>query len=489
MKVSIVTEGFQNTGYGHITRCLSITQAFEERNIFPTIYLNGDENSKTFLPANNYKIIDWLQKPASLLSEIINSDVLIIDSYLAGKDFYENLSKHSKVSLFIDDNLRIEYPAGIILNGTVNAENFPYPTKAGHDKLLGSRFIPLRKEFWNPSQKKINQTLKSILITFGGQDIKNLTLPILKTLNERFPDLKKYVVIGNGFTQTSQIEKEKNSSVEFYYSPDSEKMLELMLASDIAVSAAGQTIYELAAAGTPTIAVGVAENQKNNIAEWKKKGFLHDPVFYGDVNLARKIIAQVEKFQSVTIRKKLSSIGKGNVDGLGSHRAVDFIIERLCGSRNFYLRNASLSDSQMVFNLSNDPSVREQSINKETISWENHNEWYGKKISDHNYIFLLALDKKDNFIGQVRFQKEKDKVVISISITEQFRGKGLAKKILTESCARVFQTAGNVNAIIAYIRPDNKASIGGFTSAGFFPSGEESIHNEVFLKFILKRKI
>ena len=32
MNVFIITEGTKNTGFGHITRCLSLYQAFEERN-------------------------------------------------------------------------------------------------------------------------------------------------------------------------------------------------------------------------------------------------------------------------------------------------------------------------------------------------------------------------------------------------------------------------------------------------------------------------
>ena len=32
MKVFIITEGTKNTGFGHIARCLSLYQAFEEKD-------------------------------------------------------------------------------------------------------------------------------------------------------------------------------------------------------------------------------------------------------------------------------------------------------------------------------------------------------------------------------------------------------------------------------------------------------------------------
>lgn len=50
-------------------------------------------------------------------------------------------------------------------------------------------------------------------------------------------------------------------------------MLSLMLKCDIAVTAAGQTTYELARIGLPTIAIGVVENQKFNIDGWLEIGF------------------------------------------------------------------------------------------------------------------------------------------------------------------------------------------------------------------------
>jgi len=90
MKVSIITEGFENTGHGHITRCLSLYQAFASRNIFPTIYVNGDKHAQSLLINCRYEILDWLTHPAKLIKFINNSDIIIVDSYLAGKEYYNN---------------------------------------------------------------------------------------------------------------------------------------------------------------------------------------------------------------------------------------------------------------------------------------------------------------------------------------------------------------------------------------------------------------
>lgn len=44
MKFFIITEGSKNKGFGHITRCLSLYQAFEEKEIIPEPILNSDDN-------------------------------------------------------------------------------------------------------------------------------------------------------------------------------------------------------------------------------------------------------------------------------------------------------------------------------------------------------------------------------------------------------------------------------------------------------------
>ncbi|AFN74397.1 acetyltransferase, GNAT family [Melioribacter roseus P3M-2] len=487
MKISIITEGFQNTGYGHITRCLSLYQAFEERRIIPRFYINGDDKCASYLNGARFEIIDWLNHPAQLIKKIINSDFAIIDSYLAGREFYEKISNFCERLLIIDDNLRIDYPESIILNGTINAENFPYQKKTGYEFLLGSEYIPIRKPFWDSAQRKYNKEIKNILITFGGQDVRNLTIPVVKLVGEIYPEAVIHAVFGN--KENGEIEKLKElyKDVKFYNLLNAQQIKELMLTADVVITAAGQTLYELAVTGTPSVAVVVADNQKNNILEWSKSGFLIEPIFYNEINCMKKIAEQLQKFKSIGLRKKCGSAGRKKVDGQGSRRVVSYLIERKCAVDKFYLRKAVSEDSEIVYELSNDPSVRSQSINKKPIEWDEHTIWFDGKIKDNNYLFLLAFDREDNFIGQIRFEIENNSAVVSISLTEKFRGKGLSKKIIKEGSRRLFNEYQNVGSITAYILPHNSASLRAFEAAGYKPDGEELINNELFKKFLLER--
>ena len=80
--------------------------------------------------------------------------------------------------------------------------------------------------------------------------------------------------------------------------------------SDIAISACGQTLYELAKIGTPTIGVCVADNQQNNIKGWKSIGFLEYAGWYNDKSILNNILNLIEKMNCKKVRKEKLLISK-----------------------------------------------------------------------------------------------------------------------------------------------------------------------------------
>jgi len=316
MKVFIITEGSKNTGFGHITRCLSLYQAFEERGILPEFIINGDNNIEYLLQDVNYQIFNWLDEKSKLFERVKDADIAIIDSYLADISVYNTLSNLVKSPLYIDDNKRLDYPKGIVLNGSIHAKKLNYPKKEGISYLLGTKYTPLRKEFWEVPEKKIKENIESIMVTFGGDDAKNMTPKIMNLLNKEYSVLKKNIIIGKAFNNIEEIKKNIDKNTNLIYYPDAGKMKEVMLNSDIAISAGGQTLYELARIGVPTIGICVAENQLGSIREWEKIGFLE---FEMDISVHLKYLKSKE------IKENKSKIGRKYIDGKGSLRIIDEI--------------------------------------------------------------------------------------------------------------------------------------------------------------------
>lgn len=329
MKVSIITEGSSFTGLGHVTRCISLYQAFEGKGIKLFFIINGDNTVKDFLKKINHDIFNWLNEEHRLLDLIKNTDVGIIDSYLADSTMYEKISNVVKVPVYIDDNIRIDYPKGIVVNGTIYADGMNYPQKRDITYLLGSQYIPLRKEFWNVPENEIKEDIEKVMVTFGGDDSQNMTPKILYLLKNNFPELIKFVVIGKGFQNIGEIEILKDNNINLIYYPDAERMKNVMLESDIAISASGQTLYELARVGVPTIAIAVAENQLNNAKGWQKAGFIEYAGWWKDKELTKTVLYCFQNLKDKKVRFDRSSIGKTFIDGQGSKRVADILLNQI----------------------------------------------------------------------------------------------------------------------------------------------------------------
>ena len=104
-------------------------------------------------------------------------------------------------------------------------------------------------------------------------------------------------------------------------------MKEVMINSDIAISACGQTLYELARIGLPAIGICIAENQSQNIKGWEDVGFLEYIGWYNDKDLENNLKKAISKLKSKEERKTRSAIGKKCVDGQGARRVVSRILE------------------------------------------------------------------------------------------------------------------------------------------------------------------
>ncbi len=324
-KVVILTEGSTGIGFGHITRCASLYQAFEEKGIEPHFIINGDETVNDLLKNREYSVFNWLNERERLFGFIKDADAVIIDSYLADYDLYQKVFRVIKLPVLIEDNRRIDYPKGIVVNGAINADELSYPEKDAVIYLLGSKYVPLRKEFWDVPEKEIKENMESIMITFGGADMQNMTPAVLRLLVDKYPALLKKAIIGKGFKDVREIERLKDNKTELIYYPDAERMKEAMLESDIAISAGGQTLYELARVGVPTIAMAVADNQFVNVKGWQKAGFIEYAGWWEDEGIFENIVKSMAALQNKDLRKRMSEVGRSLIDGQGARRVIQEI--------------------------------------------------------------------------------------------------------------------------------------------------------------------
>jgi UDP-2,4-diacetamido-2,4,6-trideoxy-beta-L-altropyranose hydrolase len=235
------------------------------------------------------------------------------------------------VPVYVDDTMRLEYPRGIVVNGTIDAEKMSYTPREGMKYLLGAKYIPLRKAFLEIQEKTIAESVKKIMITFGGDDTRCMTRNIVDIMRFSFPHIELTVVVGKGFKDqfTSQIIKDVKT--KYVFNPDDSAMKELMFDTDIAISAGGQTLYELARMGVPSVVIAVADNQRCNIQGWQGAGFIKYAGVWKNPDLEKDLVAIIGTLLDQNIRNSMSVSGRKMVDGRGALRLVNEVLSEAVG--------------------------------------------------------------------------------------------------------------------------------------------------------------
>ena len=127
-----------------------------------------------------------------------------------------------------------------------------------------------------------------------------------------------------------------------------------------------------------------------------------------------------------------------------------------------YVFNTS-SDCLLIFSLSNDSLVRSASFTTDKIEYSDHCEWFKKTLTDKNTLFFLVFEDEteQDFVGQIRFKRQSEQseeCVISLSITEQFRGKHIAAEFLQLGIDELKKNWQDIKYIVAEVKDENIAS-------------------------------
>jgi L-amino acid N-acyltransferase YncA len=138
------------------------------------------------------------------------------------------------------------------------------------------------------------------------------------------------------------------------------------------------------------------------------------------------------------------------------------------------LRLATAEDCERVWRWANDAQARANSFETDPIPWENHKDWFQRRLGDECSRLFIALDGDGDPVGQVRFEMSGEAAVISASVDPVRRGEGLGPQIIRTGAVALL-AEGGVKVIHAYIKPGNDASVRAFRKAGFTASEDATI--------------
>lgn len=267
-------DGNAEIGAGHIMRCLTVATelaTLQNGNREEICFLCAKEPSAELvrkygfaaqvLDTDYEKMEEEIPKLAKVLGDSREKPVILVDSYHVTDAYLEALSGFGQVVL-MDDLGQKKYPVDAVVNYNAPADREAYEELyrgTGVTLLLGGQYTPLREQFRDRSYE-IRPVVQNVMITTGGGDSRNLAGRILESLYRENVDF--HLIVGQFNPYFSQLKELEKEHPNIFIHDNVTDMAGRMTAVDLAITAGGSTVYELAALGVPFICFSYAENQE-----------------------------------------------------------------------------------------------------------------------------------------------------------------------------------------------------------------------------------
>jgi UDP-2,4-diacetamido-2,4,6-trideoxy-beta-L-altropyranose hydrolase len=482
-------------GTGHVMRCLALAQAWQDAGgaaHFAAVDLPEGLAARLAsegMALHRLEVVPGSRDDAAqtaALAHSLGAIWVVEDGYHFGTDYQRAIKEAGLRLLAIDDYGHAgHYVADLVLNQNIYADESLYPSREPYTRLLlGTRYVLLRREFWpwRGWQREIPEFARNILVTMGGGDPDNHTAKVLRAIQQvDLGEQEVTIVVGAGnphFHELQCAAQEAPFTTRIVHNVSN--MPDLMARADVAISAAGSTCWELAFMGLPNLVLILADNQAPVAAKLDAVGAAISLGWSSELSSFKVAQALCELANAAEQRAAIAQRGRELVDGEGARRVADQMQKH-----SLSFRQAQMEDRDLLWEWANEPVVRAASFSSGPIRWEEHVAWFTSRLADPNHIFNLALVGTTR-IGQIRCQLEGQKATISVSLAPPWRSRGYGSEVIRQASRLVFETT-DTNRIVAYIKPENAASVQAFARAGFQHKGATTIRGQRALCFVLER--
>lgn len=435
-------------GAGHVMRCLALGEAWQDRG--GRVAHLGDLD----LPGLERRLGE---SGVERVSEGVAAEWVALDGYAFEAGLQRSLRAGGGRTLVLDDTSHLpEYHADLLLNQNLHARNSMYEGKTSAALLLGTRYALLRREFWDLATEEREPPARPsrLLLTLGGSgEVAPLAQRLAESLATAVAGAELTIIGG-----AAQGRRTGANDAE----RDCRRVASRMVETDLAVSAAGSTCWELARCGVPMVLIALADNQRpvgRSLAEAGAARYLGG---WEDVPPERVREEVAALAADRVAREAMARAGRALVDAEGGRR----VVMRMRGDR-IRLRDARRGDMRLLLEWANDPGVRAASFSSAPIEPEQHRRWFEGRLADSRCAIFIAVDELDAPVGQIRFEcTEEGIAVVGVSVAPQARGGGLGNDLIARGVERLTGRC-EVRRVDAFVKVENQPSHRAFEKAGF----------------------
>jgi spore coat polysaccharide biosynthesis predicted glycosyltransferase SpsG len=294
----VLADGGPSAGQGHLSRSSSLVVALRARGVTARCVALGAEGLR-----ERYGVT-WEPEAGAGRTLTAPADVVVVDTYGPPWPASAGVDLADVPRVLVCDEPRPPSSA-VVVDPAAEPDGDPR-------HLYGLRHAMLGPPFWGMPRRTSHRPLRRVLVTVGRSTRVTEGPELVDAVRAAVPGEAVVRVVGlSGVADGPGVEALAPSA----------SLLEELLACDLVVCGAGQTMLEAAATGAPCVAVVLADNQRRAAEQLDRAGAAVVTAMAGVAGACAVLVA-------TSARAALAARGQDAIDGAGALR-VAFAVQRL----------------------------------------------------------------------------------------------------------------------------------------------------------------
>tara|TARA_R110002096_G_scaffold434832_1_gene658109 strand:+ start:114514 stop:115533 length:1020 start_codon:yes stop_codon:yes gene_type:complete len=325
----------EEIGAGHVMRLIALAQGARREGCDVHFVLGGDASvcaakvadagfgaSASVGPFGSTADLESLQA----LAVAKRATAVVVDGYDFKAPYLAKLAE-SRTTAVIDDLAEEHIPAHVIVNPNYGAERLAYSVGRETRVLAGSDYALLRSEFVNVPRPTRSASEPRLVVTFGGSDPVNASTRIIKVLSSLQLAFPVRVIVGSGFRGGKELGAAiESSGLHIEVVRDPSDMAACLAWGNLAISAAGGTLWELSYLRLAVAAFSIVDNQDETARSLAERSMI-----FGGQRLSslgdRELALVLEEFLFDADRRRACADRYHQlIDGRGAERVMAEIL-------------------------------------------------------------------------------------------------------------------------------------------------------------------